>query len=343
MIESHRPETNGEQTARGGDRTGRPDSISSTLRRVGFLVAAVTVLLAVASGAVAAHDNVPQEPGASGYCDNANGDGGSFAAHVGDHENNAADAQEAQSAAQMAVYFTQTGGECGGSDDKHIEAHTVSAQQNVQYCYDEQSDGDNGDEGRGGDPTDPTTAGAGAGEINVNDGSRNYPPGHEENENGDNECEYNAHNKPSIEKGDVAPADTGAGETTTYTGSFEYDPAKNGDKEETEGAALNLSDAVSAGGSVGDVGSGDVTLTYDGEGELSAESVRTEDTDDDGDADTVVITFDRTITPSDGETLDIEVAGVENPNAGEYTAELRSYASVGGTFYGTTDTFSIEA
>lgn len=175
-----------------GDTRG---GVPPVLRRGLLLVGVTVLLLAVAAGTVAAHDNFPHEPGASGHCDNAEGDGGAFAFHgPGDHENNFADAEEAQSAATTVVFFAETQGECGGSNDTYLEAHVINSDSNVQYCYDEESDGDEGDSGRGDEPTDNATAGAGAGEINVNEGSRNHPPGHPENHNGDDECAYNAHN-----------------------------------------------------------------------------------------------------------------------------------------------------
>lgn len=153
----------------------------------------VSLLLAGGAGTVSAHDNVPVEPGASGHCE-SNDSGGSFAFHgPGDHENNFVSGPgEAGSAGEMVVYFAETQGDCGGSEDKYLEVHVISSQNNVQYCYSSESDGDDGDTGHGDEPTDNVTAGAGAGEITVNDGSRNYPPGHEKNDN--DACEYNAHN-----------------------------------------------------------------------------------------------------------------------------------------------------
>lgn len=151
---------------------------------------AVSMLVAGGTGTVVAHDNVPVEPGASGSC-GADGDGGSFATHVGDHEQNYTGPAEVQSAAAAAVYFARTGGECD-SDERYVEVHVISASQNVQYCYSEASDGDEEDTGHGDEPTDNVTAGAGAGEVTVDDGSRNYPPGNPDNDN--DSCAYNAHN-----------------------------------------------------------------------------------------------------------------------------------------------------
>lgn len=152
---------------------------------------AVSMLVAGGTGTVVAHDNVPVEPGASGSC-GADGDGGAFAVHgPGDHENNFAGPDEAQSAARAAVYFARTGGECD-SGERYVEVHVISASQNVQYCYSEASDGDDGDTGHSSEPTDDVTAGNGAGEVTINDGSKNYPPGHQENDN--DACEYHAHN-----------------------------------------------------------------------------------------------------------------------------------------------------
>lgn len=176
------------------------------VRRGLFLAAATAVLLAVAAGGVAAHDNVPAEPGASGHCAD-NDSGGAFAFHgPGDHENNFVGPAEAQSAGAMAVYFAETQGDCGGGNETYLEAHVISAAVNAQYCYDERSDGDEGDAGRGDEPTDNATASNGLGEVNVNDGSRNHPPGDEENENGESECEYNAHNKDDGSGGGLALA-----------------------------------------------------------------------------------------------------------------------------------------
>jgi hypothetical protein len=345
MNASDRAETNGEQPARDGEG-GRVAALSPTVRRVGLFLAAATVLVAVASGAVAAHDNIPQEPGASGYCDNANGDGGSFAVHFGDHENNAMDPQEAQSAAQMAAYFAQTGGECGGSDDRYLEAHVISAQQNVQYCYGERSDGDDGDQGRGDDPTDAVTAAAGAGELNANGGSRNRPPGHEENNNGEAECEYNAHNKYSIGSGNVSPSNDGAGQTTSYTASFEYDPAKNdgggdGGSWTASAAALDLTEAVDAGGRVSGIDAGDVALNYSGDGSLEADAVETTDENDDGAAERVLVTFNQTVEPVDEDSLEMEIDGIRNPESGDYTAEIRSYESLDGPSYSTESEYTV--
>lgn len=154
---------------------------------------AASMLVAGGTGTVVAHDNVPVEPGASGSCNNADGDGGGFAVHgPGDHENNFAGPAEARSAARGAVYFAETGGECG-SNESYVEVHVVSAAQHVQYCYSEESDGDPGDTGHGDDPTDEVTAGNGAGELNVHDGMRNHEPGHPDYHDDGNACEYNQH------------------------------------------------------------------------------------------------------------------------------------------------------
>lgn len=173
---------------------GGPPRLPPGLRRGLLIVAAVLLLTAIGAGAAVAHDNVPAEPGASGHCDSDEADGGSFAVHgPGDHTNDFADAEEARSTGDMAVYFAETQGECGGNGSQYLEVHVISAQNNVQYCYDERSDGDDGDTGRGDEPTDNVTAGAGAGEVNVNEGSRNHPPGDPENDNGERECTYDGH------------------------------------------------------------------------------------------------------------------------------------------------------
>ena len=165
-----------------------------------LLLVLVASMLLSGAGPVAAHDNVPAEPGASGSCQDGD-QGGAFAAHgPGDHENNLADEEEAESAAQGAVYAAETRGECG-DDNRYFEAHVISAAVNVQYCYSEESDGDEGDTGNGDDGTDNVTTGAGAGEVNVNDGTRNYPPPGQEDDpqNEDQACEYNSHNEDEEE------------------------------------------------------------------------------------------------------------------------------------------------
>lgn len=182
------------ETDSGTDRT-EPTPVRTGLRHGLLAVVATAFLLTVAAGAVAAHDNVPAEPGASGHCESGD-DGGSFAVHgPGDHVNDFADAEEAQSAGQTAVHFAETRGECGGSGDAYLEVHVISAQNNAQYCYSGESDGDDGDTGHGDEPTDDATAGAGAGEVTVADGSRNYPPGHGENDN--DACAYDANDTRS--------------------------------------------------------------------------------------------------------------------------------------------------
>lgn len=168
-------------------------------RTLGSIVLAlalgVSLLLAGGAGVVSAHNNIQYEPGASGHCESGD-NGGSFAVHApADDHYNYADGEEAQSGTQMLVYFAETQGDCGGTEDKYLEVHVISAAYNVQYCYSEQSDGDDGDTGHSDEPTDPVTAGAGAGEVTVNDGSRNYPPGHPANDN--EACEFNAHNNES--------------------------------------------------------------------------------------------------------------------------------------------------
>lgn len=177
-----------------GDGVGGPPGLPTAVRQGLLFAVAALLLLTVAAGAVTAHDNVPAEAGASGHCESGD-DGGSFAVHgPGDHVNDFADAEEAQSAGRMAVYFAETQGDCGGSEDRYVEVHVISAESNVQYCYSNESDGDEGDSGYGDEPTDDATASAGIGEVNVDDGSRNWPPGHPEND--DDACTYNAHTPP---------------------------------------------------------------------------------------------------------------------------------------------------
>jgi len=166
--------------------------VLSRSRLVLTVVLAASLLSVGAAGSAAAHDNIPVEPGASGHCEDGES-GGAFAVHgPGDHESDFVGPAEARSAASLAVYFAETQGECGSDDDRYLEAHVISAQTNAQYCYSEESDGDEGDEGHGDEATDPVTADAGAGEVTVNDGSRNWPPGHPDN--GNDACDYDAHN-----------------------------------------------------------------------------------------------------------------------------------------------------
>jgi hypothetical protein len=200
--------------------TDRPTPGHRTAARALLIAATAVVLLAVAAGGVAAHDNVPAEPGASGHCAD-DGSGGEFNIHgPGDHETNLTNPAEVQSAVMMTMYFAQTQGECGADNETYLEAHVISADRNAQYCYGNRSDGDQNDTGRGDEPTDNTTAGAGLGEVNENEGSRNYPPGHARNENGEAECRYNDHNKPDREddghdEHDHDHDDTGGSEVTS--------------------------------------------------------------------------------------------------------------------------------
>lgn len=155
----------------------------------------IASLLSVgAVGSVAAHDTVVVEPGASGSCDNADGEGGSFEVHQGDHveHNSLMGPDEARSTIDAITHFVEHGGECESEheresteDDDYFEVHVNSAAQNAQYCYSEDSDGDSGDSGTGDEPTDSVTAGAGIGEVNVGEGSRDHPP------RGDGYCDYN--------------------------------------------------------------------------------------------------------------------------------------------------------
>lgn len=152
----------------------------------GLTVLVALVLVTVAGvGSVAAHDTVPVEPGASGSCDTAGGDGGSFEAHVGDDSLSHTDPQEARNTVGAAEHFVESRGECGSGSDDYVEVHVTSGARNVQYCYSEQSDGDDGDGGHGDEPTDNTTAGAGAGEINEGPEQLHGAP------YGDAYCDYN--------------------------------------------------------------------------------------------------------------------------------------------------------
>lgn len=165
---------------------------SPLVRLLLAVVLVVSVLAAGATGSVVAHDNVPAEPGASGSCGAGDG-GGSFAVHVGDHENNLADEEEARNGSEAATYAAENEGDCG--EDGYFEVHVISAAKNVQYCYSERSDGDDGDSGNGNETTDNVTASNGLGEVNVNNGSRNYPPPGDPDNSDGGACTYNRHNE----------------------------------------------------------------------------------------------------------------------------------------------------
>lgn len=184
------------RSTRGPKGSTRLDPSALLVSGVQWLLvgAAIVVLLAVAVGGAAAHDTFIVEPGASGHCESGD-EGGSFAHHAGDHYVNFPDAESTQRTRDAVVYFAETEGDCGGDDQRYLEVHVTSTAANAQYCYDERSDGDDGDTGHSDEPTDPVTASNGLGEVTVNDGTRNAPPGseHEKNDNEQEACTYNRH------------------------------------------------------------------------------------------------------------------------------------------------------
>jgi len=149
----------------------------------------------------------------------------------------------------------------------------------------------------------------------------------------------------SIDNTDVSPNGSTGASNQDYTVSFEYDPDPGA---ESGGMALNLTDA-SGGTTGGNVSSpSNVIVTYDNSSArpLESEGSFTGDEDGDGTPDTLFVDFNRSIEPSDGDTLTVEFKNaVDNPDVeDDYVAEARSYEGnnpFSGNYVADTDTYRI--
>lgn len=133
-------------------------------------VLAMSMLVMGATGSVAAHDGGTQV-GASGNCDDANGNGGGGSVGVGGEDGvDAVSPSEVQNTAEGLAFFAQQKNDnpdrpdtCDGSDDTsdtsdpeegdddydYLEAHAGAQGNSVQYCYSEDNSGGGGSGGQG--------------------------------------------------------------------------------------------------------------------------------------------------------------------------------------------------
>lgn len=135
--------------------------------RLAVVVVLALGIIVATSGSVAADPQV----GTSGNCDDAEGNGGSYAVKIGTDEQNTGGPDEARSGAEGAIwYWIQNDQECdndneGGANDDYIEAHVDGGATSLQICED-------GDEQRA--------------QPDVHNPSKHDESGHE--------CEFNRHN-----------------------------------------------------------------------------------------------------------------------------------------------------